>query len=62
MNVAGWHEFIEEFNRDVWPLFAEFGGVSKGEAMILWQLNRLWNQMLDVEAAVLDVDREDLLE
>ena len=61
MNIAGWHEWIEEFERDIWPIFAEFG-VAKGEAMILFQLNRLWSQMLDVEAAILDMDSEDLIE
>lgn len=42
LDKAGWHDHIEAFKHDVFPLFAEHG-LTFAEALILWELNTVNN-------------------
>ena len=50
--------FIEALNRfdvHIWPLF-EARGYTKGEALIVWHLNRLENEVDNLREAIEEVD------
>lgn len=48
LDKKGWHEHVEAFKRDVFPLFAEHG-ITFADAMILWELNSLNNGLRAVQ-------------
>lgn len=57
LSVEGWHEFLDTFERDVWPIFAEHG-YSKGDALIIYRMNMLMSYVEDVELAVKELHPE----
>jgi hypothetical protein len=46
-NVEGWHAHLEDFKRVAYPILAEHG-LSIGEALILWELNKITNALRDI--------------
>jgi hypothetical protein len=46
-------EALNRFEEHVWPLF-EGRGITKGEAVLVWQLNRLANSVDDLAAELHD--------
>ena len=47
-----WRDYLPDFKRDVWePLFKPYG-VTLGEALIVWKLNTMNNNVIDVENAI----------
>lgn len=47
------HQFLAEFDRDVWPIY-ERHGYTKDAALLAWQLNNIQNTLIRVRDAVED--------
>jgi len=46
-SVEGWHEHLEDFKKVAWPIMAEHG-MTFGEALILWELNKITNAAREI--------------
>ena len=44
-----WRTYLAGFDAEVYPLFAPFG-ITRGEALITWQINRVRNALYDLAA------------
>jgi hypothetical protein len=49
-NEEAHRQYIAEFKRDVFPMYAE-QGIALGEALILWSLNKLENRMEELNSS-----------
>lgn len=50
-----WRVYLRHFEAEVLPVFIE-RGYTKGEALIIWELNRMKNVMLEVVEGLNDGD------
>ncbi len=44
---SSWHAYLEEFNRDFYPIVAEHG-FTRAEALVLWKLNEILNTLREI--------------
>ncbi len=47
-----WYTYLSEFERDVWPTLKTHG-FSRDTALIVWTLNRVVNQVIALEEALI---------
>ena len=53
-----WYNYLSEFKRDVLPQFKHHG-FSQDTALIVWTLQRVANQVRDLEEALVGESEED---
>jgi hypothetical protein len=42
-----WRQYMHDFKRDIFPMYSEFG-ICMGEALIIWKLNEVRNEVLSL--------------
>ena len=45
----GWTKFINHFLEKHYPVFEKLGGISIAEAISIWKLNQIYNELLTIE-------------
>lgn len=53
-----WASYLREFHDDVYPMFKPFG-ISMGDAMMIFKLNELRNDIVDLSEALTEEDSDD---
>lgn len=51
--VESWKDFLHQFNDQIMPMYRRFGITDIGTALVIWNLNRIYNSVIDVESALL---------
>lgn len=54
-SVQGWHEHLEDFKKHAWPIIGEHG-LTFGEALLLWELNKITNATREILEFLIERD------